>query len=288
MGKSRSWTACNFGQEWEVGVIRTGTPYRAGTGQEIKAQIGIHLGLRSLNITLKAGSFQRAFRHAQEAGLPLPILWVAEYFILDGEGIRFGRHYRYSGWYAHICVWTAFPLYLLTIILFKMVIRMAAQTLILTGTLLTSASLIWAFNRNHKELQIPFEDGMLTTKFGIHWYLSLVMGTLCITLGLAIYLYDLKYPGNLSWVFGNDPLSIVEQVTTEEEGKGEEGEEKVAQPDQTPTAQKKRMKMAGRRVVTTLKVFGTKHCLKKMTHTSSENWHLLTRSREYDDDDDEG
>lgn len=71
---------------------------------------------------------------------------------------------------------TAFSLWILTIVLFKMVIRMAAQALTLTGLMLLCASLIWAFNRNYTELQIIFEDGILTTSFGIHWYLSLVMG----------------------------------------------------------------------------------------------------------------
>lgn len=52
-----------------------------------------------------AGALQRAYRAAQVRGAPLPILWVAEYFTLDGEGFRFGRHYRLAGWYAHICVW---------------------------------------------------------------------------------------------------------------------------------------------------------------------------------------
>lgn len=35
------------------------------------------------------------YRRAQNQGTPYPILWVAEYFTLDGEGIRFGRHYRH-------------------------------------------------------------------------------------------------------------------------------------------------------------------------------------------------
>ena len=52
-----------------------------------------------------AGQIQRDFRRAQHRGAPLPILWVAEYFTFDGEGIRFGRHYMRAGWYAHIVIW---------------------------------------------------------------------------------------------------------------------------------------------------------------------------------------
>lgn len=52
-----------------------------------------------------AGQLQRSFRQAQRRGLPIPILWVVDYFILDGENIRFGRFYRTAGWYCHILLW---------------------------------------------------------------------------------------------------------------------------------------------------------------------------------------
>ncbi|XP_050689375.1 dual oxidase maturation factor 1-like [Eriocheir sinensis] len=310
--------ACNFGQEWEIGSIRTHTPYRAGSGQGIYADVGLRLGLRSVNITLKAveaprghlagekinynerfswawgqgnpgfgpqaGAIQRAYRAAQVRGAPLPILWVAEYFTIDGEGLRFGRHYRLAGWYAHICVWTAFPLWILTLILFKMVVRLGAQALTLTGTMLTCASLIWAFNRNPIELQIPFEAGILKTHFGIHWYLSLVVGVLCMVSGMTIYLIDYHFPGTLSSVFGNNPLSIVEQETTEEE--------QPQASDEPGTSKRMSMQAAGRCVVTTLRLVGSKRQLKRVTDypqdlRASQSTDSLARVEE-DDDDEEG
>nr|XP_045624737.1 dual oxidase maturation factor 1-like [Procambarus clarkii]XP_045624738.1 dual oxidase maturation factor 1-like [Procambarus clarkii] len=243
---------CNFGQEWEVGSVETVTPYRAGSGQEIHASVGVGLGLRSVNVTLKAlrepegdlrgetinynerfswewgqgragfgpfaGEIQRSFRAAQFKGTPLPILWVAEYFTFDGEGIRFGRYYRTSGWYAHICIWTAFPLWILTVILFKLTIIYASQTLALTGAMLTIAALIWAGNRNFIELEVPFSppQGVLRTHYGIHWYLALIVGCLCMVLGAILYLLDHRYHNELSEFFGNNPLMIVEQETTVE------------------------------------------------------------------------
>jgi len=54
---------------------------------------------------LTAGELQQSFRQAQIRGLPLPILWVVDYFTMDGEGLRYGRHYRTAGWYAHIAMW---------------------------------------------------------------------------------------------------------------------------------------------------------------------------------------
>lgn len=62
---------------------------------------------------------QQEFRAAQYRGLPLPILWIVDYFVIDGEGQRYGRFYRTAGWYTHILMWTAFPCWLLAVILFK-------------------------------------------------------------------------------------------------------------------------------------------------------------------------
>ena len=53
----------------------------------------------------RAGRVSREFREAQSEGRPYPILWVAEYFTLDGEQIRWGRKFRQAGWYAHQLLW---------------------------------------------------------------------------------------------------------------------------------------------------------------------------------------
>ncbi|XP_071535601.1 dual oxidase maturation factor 1-like [Panulirus ornatus] len=242
---------CNFGQEWEVGQVDTLTPYRAGTGQEINARVGVKIGLRSVNVTLKgernpegdllgetidyneryswawgqgrfgfgpfAGAIQRNFRAAQRRGTPLPILWVAEIFTFDGEGLRFGRYYRTSGWFAHICIWTALPLWILTAVLSKLVISYAAITLALTGVMLFVASLIWALNRNFLEFEVLFTppEGVLRTQFGVHWYLALIVGVLCMAVGLLLYLLDDVFHDQLSKFFGNNPHQILEEETTE-------------------------------------------------------------------------
>lgn len=54
-----------------------------------------------------AGRFNQEYRAGQRKGLPYPILWIAEYFTIDGEGIRWGRFYLQAGYYAHILVWWA-------------------------------------------------------------------------------------------------------------------------------------------------------------------------------------
>ena len=38
---------------WEVAEVSTSTKYKAGTGKEIEANIGVQIGLRGINVTLK-------------------------------------------------------------------------------------------------------------------------------------------------------------------------------------------------------------------------------------------
>ena len=147
----------NFGYEWYSDSACVLTQYKAyifpvGKPQEIQAKVGLHIGLRGFNVTLKemsleeclgesthedytrpfggesidyneqfywanpwaqgrlgfglrAGRVSREFREAQREGKPYPILWVAEYFTLDGEQIRWGRKFRQAGWFTHIGLW---------------------------------------------------------------------------------------------------------------------------------------------------------------------------------------
>uniref|UniRef100_A0A1Y1LRP2 Dual oxidase maturation factor 1 n=1 Tax=Photinus pyralis TaxID=7054 RepID=A0A1Y1LRP2_PHOPY len=233
----------NFGQEWEVSHIRTKTPYRVGTGHEIDAEIGVKIGLRSVNVTLKsepdgplaheiinynerfewtwdqgnfgfgpfAGLLQRQFRAAQYRGVPLPILWIIDYFVIDGEGYRFGRFYRTAGWYTHILIWTAFPCWLLAVILFRSVIRYGGYFLFLTGCLLILANITWSVVRNPADLVIPFEDAEIVMKYGFSYWLCLFTGLLCVALSITIIVIEAKWDTAISIFFGIDPLTCLDE-----------------------------------------------------------------------------
>lgn len=125
---------------------------------------------------LSAGTFQQEFRKAQYHGTPTPILWVAEYFLIDGEGFRFGRFYRTAGWYTHIALWMAFPCWIIANILFRSLIRHGAYFLIGTGCLQLLGVLLWSVIRNPNELFIPFADGNIVTKYGITYWLTFASG----------------------------------------------------------------------------------------------------------------
>ncbi|CAG9856538.1 unnamed protein product [Phyllotreta striolata] len=236
----------NFGQEWETGHIRSKTAYKAGTGDEINATVSLKIALRGINITLHAlpnpnttlehetinynerfewtwdqgrfgfgpyaGHLQQQFRAAQYRGLPLPILWVVDYFVIDGEGQRYGRFYRTAGWYTHILMWTAFPFWLLAIILFNSVISYGAYCLGICGALQLMANIVYLLIRNPIPLSIPFEEATLVTKFGFNYWCTLVIGFVCLFLSVVVLFLDYKYDQQLYNFFGVNPLNSYDEV----------------------------------------------------------------------------
>lgn len=239
----------NFAMSWEVATTTTTTKYKAGTGEEIKAKIGVHMGLRGINVTLEgepheqlnetinynehfswewrqgrfgfgpfAGRFQQEYRAAQFRGLPLPILWIAEYFTIDGEGIRWGRHYRQAGWYSHIILWLAFPLWILTNILFFVLLRYGAYFLMMTGACMITSNIIWATLRNVNELIIPFTDhSQLVFSYGGAFWVCLITGILCEVLGLVVIILDLRFPQAIATFFNVDSIQDSEELQVEKE-----------------------------------------------------------------------
>ncbi|XP_014663463.1 PREDICTED: dual oxidase maturation factor 1-like [Priapulus caudatus] len=239
----------NYGQEWEVGDLHLHVPYKAFTPTEVDAELGVKIGLRSVNITMKApndnelnetinynerftfgwqqgrlgfgpsaSQFNREFRVAQFTGLPLPILWIAEYFTLDGEGIRWGRHYRQAGFYAHVLMWLAFPFWILSNILFFMVIRYGALLLGMTGGCMVLANILYAAIRNYNELVIPFGgDAAITFHWGWSFWLALIAGIVSVLVAAVIYFMDLRFPEAIHAFFGVDILQDYEEYYADTE-----------------------------------------------------------------------
>ncbi|XP_021964730.1 dual oxidase maturation factor 1 [Folsomia candida] len=248
----------NYGHNWEIATAQIITPYKPYTHEEIKGEVGLHITLRGINITLTgaplkhnvsdkssldyeridynenfswewaqgrfgfgyyAGQISKDFRAATERGVPLPILQIAEYFTFDGEGIRFGRYYRLAGWYAHILIWTAFGTWVISNILFSMIISSAVYFLIVTGLLQLSAIGVWTFLRNPTEIQIPFQSGdnpeddlLLRTRFGPDYYLVLGNGIFCVLLGFLVMILNVLMPDEMCTFFGIDPLTIYDEL----------------------------------------------------------------------------
>lgn len=76
----------------------------------------------------------------------------------------------------------AFPLWLLTNILFFVLLRYGAYFLIMTGLSIITANIIWATLRNFNDLKIPWEDGVMEFSYGGSFYISLLTGCKILTL----------------------------------------------------------------------------------------------------------
>ncbi|XP_064475303.1 dual oxidase maturation factor 1-like isoform X2 [Ornithodoros turicata] len=198
-----------FTWAWDQGRLGFGPQGKAGSRRTE------HILFFSL-----AGHYNQDFRAAQVRGAPFPILWIAEYFTFDGEGIRFGRHYRTAGWYTHILLWTAFPLWLLSNIVFLMVLWYGAYLLLMTAACLLAGSTVYATVRNSIPLEIPFyyEDQLvvLKTHYGWCFWMNLINGILCAFVGLAVLFMDLRYPEAVASFFGIDVYQEYEEVYTDQ------------------------------------------------------------------------
>lgn len=275
----------NFGHGWYIDTICTRTQYKAyvspaGSHQEIEADVGLHIGLRGTNITLResacisginyeppfpgeeidyneryywadpwsqgrlgfgrfAGRYNQEFRAAQFRGTPYPILWIAEYFTLDGELIRWGRKFRLAGWYGHILLWTAFATYLIAILLFIFNIQQGAKFTVITGCLMILS--VFAYGViiiNDPPLELPFQDAalnrstsnattsnatttlpstVLKPSFGWSWWLTLWTGVGTFFLGIFILFLNRFWPNKAAVVFHHSVLADDEFFAEEDD-----------------------------------------------------------------------
>jgi len=117
------------GSAWHTAEVEISSAYRAFSKEKVMGVLGVHIGLNSVNVTLKAmpiynqssdidynerfhwiGATQMKedYHAALVKGLPFPILTVGEYFTVDAEGFCWGRNYREAGYYTSIFLWLEF------------------------------------------------------------------------------------------------------------------------------------------------------------------------------------
>jgi len=242
------------GQHWESGSVLTTTPYKAFTYKQIKAHVGIKIGLKSINVTFKgepiqqllsnnssketidynerfswdwrqgrpgfgpyAGKINKQLRFGQQSGLPLPILWVVEYFVFDGELVRWGRNYRTSGWYTNEVLWTSFVLWIIANILSVFNPLYAGGAFFLTGALMLTGTIIWTTLRlGYQPLIIPFEDSDLRTTYGADFWLVVSGGLFAVSYALIIILMN-KFFGKFIHKYFNIYIESKEEFAVDDE-----------------------------------------------------------------------
>lgn len=277
---------CSFGYTWHTADICVRAQYKAyvspiNRAQEIQAAVGLHVGLRGFNVTLRevpyvqctgngtdaeameywnnrpfpteiidyneqfrwnnpwaqgrvgfgifAGEVSQEFRAGEFRGLPYPILWIAEYFTLDGEQIRWFRKYRQAGWYAHILLWLAFTTYLLSIVLFIFVISTAAWFMLYTGLFMVLASFAYSIIIiNDPVMEIPFGDieghrVALVLHHGWAYIINIVTGCGTTLLACLILILNFFFPRQVATFFHHTVVEEDEFFQIDEEEEAEKG-----------------------------------------------------------------
>ncbi|XP_062439803.1 dual oxidase maturation factor 1 [Rhea pennata] len=227
-----------FTRDWENGWVTANTSYKSFSRAIVNADVGLHIGLAGVNITLVgnpvnqvnetinynehfAWSFDADYDHSYseglEKGLPSPILYVAEKFTTQSPcGVH--NQYRISGHYASLTLWMAFCVWLLSILLFSMPILLYGGYMLLLTAALMLFSLLFLFTaRNTPKCPIQFGPASLKTVYGRSFWLTLATGLLCLLLGLGVIVLNSVQPEKLKLVFNLDDREGKEGVEDWEE-----------------------------------------------------------------------
>ncbi|KAH9516001.1 hypothetical protein DERF_006766 [Dermatophagoides farinae] len=215
----------NCGSNWHVAKGSIAGPYRAFSKEKIYANVGVYIGLDSVNITLKAlpihqqheeinynerfywigaNQMKHEFQRALAKGLPFPILTISEYLSQDGEGFNWGRHYRLAGYYTSISLWLAFASWILMNILLCAVPRYGAYTMQLTGLLMLLSNLLYVMMIPSKPLRIPFEGSTLIFTYGWCFWLVFAAGLTACFIGATVSIVDILFPNKFSTILEVD------------------------------------------------------------------------------------
>lgn len=210
--------AVHFSAEWFVGRVHTNTSYKAFSVERVQAQVGLHVGLEGINITLTGTPVQQLnetidynemfrwrfgdnyadeYKEALEKGLPYPVLYLAEKFTPDSPCGLY-RQYRLAGHYASATLWVAFCFWLLSNALLSMPVPLyGGLALLLTGAFVLFG--VFAFASISSTPSCPFHLGSsaLIAHYGAAFWISLATGILCLLLGTAVASLHYIRPGAL-------------------------------------------------------------------------------------------
>ncbi|XP_014745504.1 PREDICTED: dual oxidase maturation factor 1-like [Sturnus vulgaris] len=217
-----------FTRDWETGWVQANTSYKSFSHVQVNTDIGLHIGLAGLNVTLRGNpvnqinetinynehfpwnfgaDYDHSYNEGLKKGLPSPILYVAEKFSTQSP-CAVHRQYRIAGHYMSLSLWLAFCTWLISILLFSMSILLyGGHMLLLTATLILFSLLLFSTVRNTLKCPIQFGPVSLKTDYGESFWLTLATGLLCLLLGLGIIILNSVQPEKLKLIFSLDKNS---------------------------------------------------------------------------------
>ncbi|NWS75096.1 DOXA2 factor, partial [Crotophaga sulcirostris] len=196
-----------FTGDWETGWVTANTSYKSFSHTMVNADIGLHIGLAGVNVTLRGNpvnqinetinynehfswsfgaNYDHSYSEGLERGLPSSILYVAEKFTTQSP-CDVHRQYRISGHYASATLWVAFCTWLISNMLFSMpALVYGGYMLLVTGAFMIFSLLSFATVKNTLVCPIQFGTTILRTDYGGSFWLTLVIGLLCIVAGITV------------------------------------------------------------------------------------------------------
>ena len=82
-------------------VFKIGQTSQARISQKFISQLILNEWITTVPVT----DMEHDFNEARIRGLPYPVLYIAEYFTVDSEGLRWHRSIREAGHFVHILLW---------------------------------------------------------------------------------------------------------------------------------------------------------------------------------------
>uniref|UniRef100_G1L641 Uncharacterized protein n=1 Tax=Ailuropoda melanoleuca TaxID=9646 RepID=G1L641_AILME len=210
--------ALHFTAQWSVGGMNTNTSYKAFSAARVSANVGLHVGLEGITITLTGTPVQQLnetidykehfnwrlgenyaeeYSKVLEKGLPDPVFYLAEKFTRSSPCGLY-RQYRLAGHSASTTLWMAFCFWLLSNALLSMPVPLYGGLALLTTGAFTLFS-IFAFASISSVPLCPLCLGSstLTTHYGAAFWITLATGILCLLLRVAVMSLHYSRPGAL-------------------------------------------------------------------------------------------
>ncbi|XP_061078764.1 dual oxidase maturation factor 1 [Conger conger] len=215
--------AVNFTSDWAAASMKANTTYKSFSSGIVNAEIGLHVGLSGINVTLKGNpvmqlnetidynemfkwtdSLDEDYTEALERGLPNPILYIAEKFTAGSPcGLYF--QYRYSGTYASATMWTAFCCWLVANVLFSMpVILYAGFMMVATAAFIFFSLASFSTIQNLPACVFAIGTASFEMGYSHSFWLALAIGVLCVVIGLLVILLDCLIPEKMKEAFSVD------------------------------------------------------------------------------------
>ncbi|KAM3870557.1 dual oxidase maturation factor 2 [Diretmus argenteus] len=212
--------ALNFTNDWAEARTTTNATYKSFSNAVVNAEIGLHVGLYGINVTLKGNpviqfnetidynemfswqdSIEKDYEDALEKGLPNPILYIAEKFTFNSPcGIIF--QYAYSGRYASATLWTAFCCWMVSNILLSMpVILYAGYMMMATAAFIFFSMASFSTIMNLPQCIFSIGTGSLEADYSHSFWLALATGVLCAVIGFLVVMLDFLIPEKMREAF---------------------------------------------------------------------------------------